>query len=424
MDPSFKRLKGFADMFGEQSAVFAFLETTARTVFANYEYEELRAPILEPTELFRRSIGAVTDVVQKEMFTFEDVKGRSLSMRPEATAGVLRAYLEAGRDKDSAISRFFSIGPMFRRERPQKGRLRQFHQINCECLGSDSPYIDAELICMLVEFLKRAGLKNLQLQLNSLGCRECRGKYLEELKKFLSSRDQDAFCEDCRTRSVSNPLRVLDCKQVNCRELIADAPRILDYNCRACETHFAKTLELLKLEGLNFRVNHNLVRGLDYYCRTTFEVVSDEIGAQTAVAGGGRYDGLTRQLGGGDIPGAGFACGMERLALLAEKNLKISARPIFYLACPDEENMNRAFAITQELRKSGVTGAMNYKPASFKKLMREAARNGARYALILGADEATSASISIKDMDKGDQISISARNLKEKLIELLAKKPE
>ncbi|MBD5608008.1 MAG: histidine--tRNA ligase [Desulfovibrio sp.] len=420
MNTVFKRLKGFADMFGDQSAVFSFLETGARKVFANYEYEELRAPILEMTDLFRRSIGTSTDVVQKEMFTFEDIKGRSLSMRPEATAGVIRAYLEAGRDKDQSISRFFTIGPMFRRERPQKGRLRQFHQINCECLGSDSPYIDAELICMLMEFLERAGLQNLQIQMNSLGCRECRGTYIDELKKFLSSRDKDALCEDCQNRVVANPLRVLDCKRESCREIIDDAPRFLDYNCEACQTHFAKTLDLLKLEGLETLVNHKLVRGLDYYCRTTFEVTSEDIGAQTAVAGGGRYDGLARQLGGGDIPGTGFACGMERLALLVEKNLDLNVRPDFFLLCPDAENMDSAFALTQQLRKRNFSGIMNYKEGSFKSLMREAGKTNARICLILGADEIAKDAVTVKNMDDGSQFQIARGELEEKLLAMLS----
>lgn len=420
MNSAFKRLKGFADMFGDQSAVFSFLETGARNVFGNYEYEELRAPILEMTDLFRRSIGTATDVVQKEMFTFEDIKGRSLSMRPEATAGVIRAYLEAGRDKEGSISRFFTIGPMFRRERPQKGRLRQFHQINCECLGSDSPYIDAELICMLMEFLGRAGLQNLQIQMNSLGCRECRGAYIDELKKFLSSLDKDALCEDCQTRTVANPLRVLDCKRESCREIIEDAPRFLDYNCEDCKTHFEKTLDLLKLEGLETRVNHKLVRGLDYYCRTTFEVSSDDIGAQTAVAGGGRYDGLAKQLGGGDVPGAGFACGMERLALLVEKKLDLTARPDFYLLSPDPENMDRAFALTQQLRKNNFSGIMNYKMGSFKSLMREAGKTKAKICLILGADEVANGSVTVKNMDNGSQFQISQGELAEKLLDILS----
>lgn len=415
MTAGFKRVKGFADMFGEESSLFTFLETTARTTFANYDYEELRAPILEATELFARSIGQVTDVVQKEMFTFADRKGRSLTLRPEATAGVIRAYVESGRDRDGTIARFFSVGPMFRFERPQKGRMRQFHQINCECLGGDSPYIDAELICMLMDFLTRAGIGGLKINLNSLGCSECRPAYLAALREYLNAFAESELCADCRIRRETNPLRVLDCKEASCRALIAGAPKLIDYNCDACRTHFEKVRELLKLENIDYVVNHTLVRGLDYYCRTTFEVVSDEIGAQTAVAGGGRYDGLVSQIGGADAPGVGFACGMERLALILEKTRRERPRPVFYLVCPDAENMDLAFQIAIKLRDANIAGEMNYRPASFKRLMRDAARSGARYALILGGDEAAAGRVAAKNMDDGSQVDIRLDELVEKL---------
>ena len=397
-------------MFGEQSSLFSFLETAARQVFGNYEYEELRAPLLEFTSLFQRSIGSETDVVRKEMFTFTDRKGRSLSLRPEATAGALRAFIESGRDKQPGIARLFSIGPMFRYERPQKGRMRQFHQINCECLGSGSPYIDAELICMLMDFLTRAEIKNLSLQINSLGCRECRDNYIQVLKEYLKNKASDGLCTDCAARLTTNPLRTLDCKEAGCREILAGVPRLLDYNCPSCQNHFSKALELLRGQGIEPHINHRLVRGLDYYCRTTFEVVSEDIGAQTAVAGGGRYDGLVRELGGEDTPGAGFACGMERLALLLDGR-KTERRPDFYLACPDPENMEAAFSLTQELRKHNYSGEMNYAPAGFKKLMREAARLKSRVCLILGANEMASHSVMLKNMDTGEQEAVAMGRL-------------
>lgn len=404
MDGLFKRLKGFADLYGGEGAKFSRMEKEARRIFNLYMFEELRTPILEQTSLFKRSIGDSTDVVQKEMFTFVDSKDRSMTLRPEATAGVLRAAIEEDLARENQIGRFYTIGPMFRHERPQKGRMRQFHQINCECLGTDSPYADVALICMLLSFLKSLEIKGLRLKINSLGCRFCRKAYLEKLKDFYASFNPDEFCPDCKIRMKSNPLRVLDCKNEHCQAKLVNAPAFIDHLCDDCARHFSKVRELLQKENIKAEIDRHLVRGLDYYVRTTFEVVSEQIGAQTAVAGGGRYDGLMGALGGADLPGVGFACGMERLALLMRETEK--ARPDFYLLTPNSCERDNAFFIVEKLRRAGLRGEMNYADASFKSLMRQAAKTGARFCLILGPDEATVNAITVKNMDDGEQKTI------------------
>lgn len=413
----YKRAKGFADIYGSLADAFLRLENAARVMFSRYGFRELRTPLLESTDLFQRSIGAETDVVLKEMFTFADRKGRSLTMRPEATAGVLRACVEEGLAKSGQITRLFTIGPMFRYERPQKGRMRQFHQINCECLGTDSPYADAEIICMLLDFLHSIGLANLTLKLNSLGCAECRPAYLEKLRAWLAKIPEDALCADCRRRRETNPLRVLDCKEPGCRAQLENAPGLLENNCAACRDHFEKTTALLTQAGAAWVIDSFLVRGLDYYQRTTFEVVSDEIGSQTAVAGGGRYDGLLEQLGGENLPGIGFACGMERLALLLGE--APAARPDFYVLPLAEDLRDEAFAIARQLREAGYSGEMNYASQSFKAALRNADRSRARFAVLLGPDEAAQGVVALKDMENGRQEAVARGDLASVLGRLL-----
>lgn len=406
---NFARLKGFTDLYGADLAVFTQMESTARLVFGKYCYQEIRPPILESTALFQRGIGEETDVVQKEMFSFTDRKGRPLTMRPEATAGVLRAAIELGLARDGQIARLFTTGPMFRYERPQKGRQRQFHQINCECLGTASPYADAEIIVMLLQYLQALGLKELSLKLNSLGCKKCRPGYLAALKEFLASRSD--WCADCQRRIQTNPLRVLDCKQ--CQPLLANAPDMKDHLCEECREHFQKVLALLDESGISWTPDTHLVRGLDYYTRTAFEVVSGNIGAQTAVAGGGRYDGLPAQLGGPDIPGIGFACGMERLALLMETpGAKL---PDFYIVSMDETARNTAFLLAEKLRKAGYTGEMNYQSASMKSMMRQVSRSGTRFCIVIGPDELARGMVTVKNMETGAQKPVEMERVVEEL---------
>lgn len=401
---SIARIKGFADMFPPDSDQFTRIENTARQVFGRYGFVELRTPLLEFTELFCRSIGEETDVVQKEMYTFPDRKGRSLTLRPEATAGVMRAYIESGLTNREPVSRLFTTGPMFRYERPQKGRMRQFHQINCECLGSHSPMADAELVSMLLRFLSDLGLTDLTLKMNSLGCSECRPKFKQALLEYLAGVDRDALCPDCARRVETNPLRVLDCKQPGCRAITDNAPKLIDYNCPECRAHFDTVLELLQGQALAFELDHRLVRGLDYYCRTTFEVVSGSIGAQAAVAGGGRYDGLVKSLGGPDVPGVGFACGMERLALMMGEGSGAAAD--FYLVAMDAQSRAQGWQLAQKLRDAGLTGEMNFSEAGFKSLMRQAGKSGAKYCLIIGPDEAAQGTVVVKNLESGEQSAV------------------
>ena len=397
------RIKGFADLFTPDSDAFTFLENVAREVFGAHGYTELRLPVLERTELFARSIGDETDVVQKEMYTFTDRGERSLTLRPEATAGVMRAYIEGARHTLEPVSKYFTYGPMFRYERPQKGRMRQFHQINCECLGAEEPHADAEVIIMLMQFLTRLGIQDLSVSLNSLGCKECRPAYHEALRAFLATLDVEKLCEDCRRRMVNNPLRVLDCKVPGCQELLAGAPKVIDYNCEACRDHITVVERLLKASGVNYVMDPKLVRGLDYYNRTTFEVLSGKIGAQSAVTGGGRYDGLIRDLGGPDVPGIGFACGMERLAMLLPE--REAPRPDFYLAPLAPEALDQALTLAEELRAAGFSGQVAFAAKSLKSQMRQAGKLGARKCLMIGQDELAAQTALIKDMDSGEQES-------------------
>lgn len=400
------RIKGFADLFPPESTAYVRMESLARELFARYGFVELRTPLMEFTELFQRGIGEETDVVQKEMYTFADSKGRNMSLRPEATAGVMRAFIDSGlAGQQGGVHRLFTTGPMFRHERPQKGRMRQFHQINCECLGSASPLADAELIAMLMRYLHGLGIGGISLQINSLGCATCRPHFKEALVAYLRGQDQGQYCEDCQRRIDTNPLRVLDCKKEACSAIANGAPHLLDCLCDDCRSHFSQVLALLESQGIAYNLNHRLVRGLDYYCRTTFEVVSNNIGAQTAIAGGGRYDGLVQQLGGPAIPGVGFACGMERLALLLPEVQE--QRPDFFILAMEESCFPQAFSLAEALRSQGLRGSSNQTVAGFKSLMRQAGKSGARYCCILGPDEVAANEVTLKNLDNSDQQRVS-----------------
>lgn len=400
---SIAKIKGFADLFPPHSDAMRFMERTAGEVFGRYGYGELRIPMLERTELFCRSIGEETDVVQKEMYTFPDRKNRSLTLRPEATAGVMRALIENKMLGSSQAVKLYTTGPMFRYERPQKGRMRQFHQVNAECVGPQEPQADAEVILMLWEFLTRLGIGALSLELNSLGCRECRPAYRQALESYFAGLPEQDLCADCGRRRKTNPLRLLDCKVPGCRERTADAPDILEMLCEACRDHFGAVRTLLEEAGLTYTLNRRLVRGLDYYVRTTFEVVSGNIGSQSSVAGGGRYDGLIRDLGGPDVPGVGFACGMERLALLLPGTP--AGRPDFYIAPLDDEAVDQAFLLARDLRARGYAGETAFGSKSLKAHMRQADRAGARWCLILGPEERAAGIVLARNMSTGGQES-------------------
>ncbi len=403
-----RRINGFADLFEPESLVFSFLEETCRRVFSRYGFHEVRVPVMEQTQLFSRSIGTETDVVQKEMYTFPDSSGTLQSLRPEATAGVMRAYIAASLHARETVSRLYTYGPMFRCERPQKGRMRQFHQVDCELLGTQAPTADAEVICLLLDYMEALGIGNLRLHLNSLGCSACRPAYRERLVDHLRAHAAE-LCEDCQRRLHTNPLRVLDCKRCHDLDCLKDAPVFLDHICPDCREHYAAVTGLLSGSGVEFVQDHRLVRGLDYYCRTTFELQSPDIGAQSAVAGGGRYDGLIRNLGGPDVPGIGFACGMERLALLLGS--REAARLDFYVVSLDAECLDTAFRITRDLRRAGLSGEMNYAAAGIRSSMRQAGKSGARYTLLLGSNEMARRTAAVKDMDRGTQQDVSLDRL-------------
>ncbi|MBI4806960.1 MAG: histidine--tRNA ligase [Desulfovibrio sp.] len=408
-----QKIKGFADLLPAQALAFEHLERTARSVFTRYGYREARLPVLERTELFSRSIGEETDVVSKEMYTFPDRKGRSLTMRPEATAGMVRAYVENGLHAQEEMTKLWCAGPMFRYERPQKGRMRQFHQIDVEALGSASAHLDAEMLFMLAHFLTDLGIADLNFELNSLGCPECRPAYHAALNDYFRGFDAGQLCEDCMRRKLTNPLRVLDCKVPACKELTRSAPLISDFQCADCKDHFATVTGLLDAGGLGYTLNPRLVRGLDYYVRTTFEVTSGKIGSQSAVAGGGRYDGLVRNLGGPDLPGVGFACGMERLALLLGEQAPVPLD--FYLAVLGEKALDAGLLLAQTLRAAGYTGECALAAKSAKSQMRQAGKSGARYCLILGESELEAGTVVAKNMSAGSQDTVSQASLIEHL---------
>jgi len=380
-----KAIRGMRDILPPESSRWQWVESVAREVFDLYGYKEIRLPLLERTELFARSIGADTDIVAKEMYTFPDRKGEFLTLRPEATASVLRAVLENRLDKGAGVKKFYTMGPMFRYERPQKGRFRQFYQINCEAFGGEAPELDVEVILLLLQILKRLLLGEMRLLINSLGGPECQEKFKAGLGLFLINKE--GLCEDCQRRRTTNPLRVLDCKSAHCQGILENAPVIRDYLCSACAAHFARVLERLDYFKVAYEVQPRLVRGLDYYTRTAFEVVAAGLGAQDAVAGGGRYNGLARELGGPDLPAVGFAIGEDRLLEVLPEDFGQDHRRRVFVAAMGEAAREKAFTVVQELRHQNLAGEMDFEGRSLKAQMTLADRLNAAYVVILGERE-------------------------------------
>ena len=409
-----KAIRGFNDILPEEIGKWQFVEDTAREVFEGFGFSEIRIPIIERTELFSRGIGEATDIVEKEMYTFTDRSGNSLTLRPEATASMARAYLEHQIYSFDPVAKLYCIGPMFRYERPQKGRYRQFYQIDAEVFGVENPMVDAEVILMLIHFLKRVGLEKLELQINSLGCRVCRPRYREELKNFLSKRSF-RLCEDCQRRLHTNPLRIFDCKVETCQEAIADAPQVIDYICDECQRHFDQVKEYLEMAGLEYILNPRMVRGLDYYTRTAFEVVSYSLGSQNAVTGGGRYDNLFQEIGGLDVPGIGFAIGMERLVSLLPKEKGFIRYPHLFIATLGEETYKEAYRLVNQLHLQGIRAELDYEGKSLKSQMRRADKLKARYVLILGGEELKRGKGVLRNMEDKSQEEIPIDNLLETL---------
>jgi histidyl-tRNA synthetase len=421
-----KAVRGTRDLLPPETAVWNFVEKTVREVFRAYNFQEIRTPIFEETQLFARSVGEETDIVSKEMYTWEDRgraesdKGQSLTLRPEATAGIVRAYIE---DKlwDRGLNKLYLIGPMFRRERPQKGRYRQFYQIDAEVIGppssgSASPARDAEVLEMLATLLDRLGIKGWQLQLNSVGCPDDRAKYNEALRKALEP-VVDKMCADCQRRAVTNPLRVFDCKVPEDQPIIEKLPRISQYLDEPCRKHFEQVQDILRAVGVDFQFNDRLVRGLDYYSRTAFEFTHGALGAQNAILGGGRYDGLSELLGGPSAPGIGFAIGEDRLVLaLKESASAVQNNPDVYIA-PLGIGMDREAAqVARELRHQDVIAELGDENFRLKKSFEIADKVGARYILIVGENEVKDDAFALKNLASGEQLSVPRAELAEVIL--------
>ena len=404
--------RGTKDILPDTVAQWTHVEKVIRELCARYGYHEIRTPIFEHTELFLRGIGETTDVVEKEMYTFTDRGERSLTLRPENTASVVRSYLQNKLYAADALVKLFYIGSMFRYDRPQAGRYREFHQFGVEALGEASPAVDAEIIVLAVEFLRALGLQELKLHLNSVGCPKCRPVYRERLQEFFRPHLEE-LCTDCRSRFERNPLRLLDCKNEHCHALAEDAPRITDCLCDECRTHFAEVQSYLTAAGIPFELDANLVRGLDYYTKTAFEVKYTPLGAQSAVAGGGRYDGLVEEVGGPPTPGIGFAVGLERVLLALEKQGLLPEEPeavdVFVVALGEAAQIP-AFKLLHELRAAKLSAAMDFAGRSMKAQMKQANKKNARFVAILGEDEVKEASALLKDMKTSEQKKLALKD--------------
>jgi histidyl-tRNA synthetase len=399
-----RSVKGVRDLLPKETHLWQRVEEATRAVFSAYNFQEIRTPVLEYTSLFARSVGPDTDIVSKEMFTFEDSDSESLTLRPEATASVIRAYIEHSLYNEGGIHKLFYMGPMFRRERPQKGRFRQFYQIGAEVLGSMEPGTDAEMLEILhVLITERLGIGDVNLLLNSVGCSECRPRYVAALRQALEGVKQN-LCVDCQRRAESNPLRVLDCKVEADQPLIDKLPRILDYLCEACRLHLDEVKKGLDQRKINYQITPRLVRGLDYYERTTFEMTSGTLGAQNALAGGGRYDGLAELLGGPRTPGIGFAIGEDRLVLAHQSAAKQEGGDnLIYIAWLEDNSLAAASELARELRQSSQRVELVYSPMKMKRSLATANRLNARFAVIIGPDEIETGRYQVKDMASGQQ---------------------
>jgi histidyl-tRNA synthetase len=406
-----KLVRGFKDILPADTARWQHVEALARGLLEDFGFAELRIPILEQTDLFARSIGVSTDIVEKEMYSFVDRGGDSLTLRPEATASVVRAYIEHGLYSKNPVCKLYTTGPMFRRERPQKGRYRQFYQINAEVFGLHDPRADAELILLLMTFMGRLELSGTRLLINSLGCPDCRPRFQQALKPFLKGRTRE-LCSNCLRRRDKNPMRIFDCKVSTCKEAMIDSPSILDYLCEACLAHFDIVKRSLDRFEIPYQINHRLVRGLDYYTRTTFEVLGEALGAQDAVAGGGRYDGLVKALGGPDQPGVGFAVGVDRLIeLLSSSAQSREKRPHLFVAALGLRAQDRAFQWVQAFRMQNVRAEMDFENRSLKSQMRRADKLGVSYALIVGDRELDDEAALLRNMTTKEQENVPVQDL-------------
>ncbi len=409
-----RSIKGLKDILPHQTPQWRHMETLAHTLASQAGFSEIRIPIFEFTELYARSIGGATDIVEKEMYTFPDRDGSSLTLRPEGTAGVVRAVLEHRLLESPATRKLYYLGPMFRHERPQAGRYRQFHQFGVEALGTDDPFMDVEVIALLWRFFCSLDLKDLTLHINSIGNQQDREKYIQELKAFLSPK-LESLCGNCQRRYSTNPLRILDCKVPICQEATQEAPTIFDHLSLESAGHFHHVLNGLTAIGIPFTLNYRLVRGLDYYSRTTFEITSPHLGAQSTIGAGGRYDGLVELLQGPSTPAIGFAVGLERVALLLPERLSATQPPLFFVAGFGKEAKPIAFKLLHELREAGIRADTDYKSVNLKSLLRSADKLGANYAIIIGDDEVGSQTAIVRNMNTKDQEFIKLEEITQRI---------
>jgi histidyl-tRNA synthetase len=411
-------IRGFKDILPDDAILFSEVESIARKVFNSFGFKEIRVPIMEKTDLFKRGIGETTDIVEKEMYTFADRDNEYITLRPEATASIIRAYIEHNMSAAEQVTKLFTIGPMFRRERPQKGRFRQFNQIDVELFGEDTPQADAEIISMMMHFLTGTGLKNTQLEINSLGCPNCRPKFSVAIIDFLKGREKN-LCPDCQRRINTNPLRVFDCKVESCAAIITKAPGILDFLCQECESHFSRVKSLLGDLHISFDINARMVRGLDYYTRTAFEVKTDTIGAQNAIAGGGRYNGLVGYLGGPEIPGTGFAVGLERLIACLPGERENKFKTDLFAAALGEQAQKLAFPLINQLRIAGISAEMDYTDKSLKAQLKRADKLNSSFALIFGDKEIAEKQVLLRNMSTKEQQTIPLDGMLESIIKII-----
>lgn len=405
--------KGTKDVLPQESYKWHYVENLARKTAADFCVSEIRTPTFEHTELFLRGVGDTTDIVNKEMYTFEDKGGRSITLKPEGTAGVARAFIENSLYAGVQPTKMYYITPVFRYERPQAGRLREHHQFGVEYYGSDSPYADVEVMMIAKTFFDRLGIKKLKLNINSIGCRECRKNYNAALKEYLRSRLDD-MCPTCRERFEKNPLRILDCKEEGCKAVTAGAPVILDYLCDDCRAHHESVCKQLSLLGIDYEVNPHIVRGLDYYTRTVFEFISSDIGAQGTVSGGGRYNNLIEDVGGKPCPAVGFGMGLERLILTMEAlglPFGEESRPEVYIAPLCDEAKDEAMLTANALRSAGVSCDTDLLGRSFKAQLKYVNKIGAKYMIVIGTDEIQSGVYQVKNMLSGESEQVEKGNL-------------
>ena len=405
--------KGTKDVLPSESYKWQYVEGVARDVAKAFNLKEVRTPTFEHTELFQRGVGDTTDVVTKEMYTFKDKGDRSITLKPEGTAGTARMFIENGLYSGVLPAKMYYITPAFRYERPQAGRLREFHQFGVEVFGASGAETDAETIQVADMLLKKLGI-SVQLYINSIGCPTCRAAYNKALKEFFAGHI-DELCYDCKTRFEKNPLRLLDCKEEACKKINANAPSILDYLCEDCSAHFEQLKQYLSLAGIDYKINPRIVRGLDYYTRTVFEFVSTSIGAQGTVCGGGRYDGLLKELGGNPLPAVGFGTGIERLLMVIEQTgagFPEEEKPIVYLAGMDENCRKKAFEIACELREAGVMAEIDHMQRSIKAQFKYADKIGAKYVAVIGGNELEEGAVNVKRMATGESERVEFVNLK------------